>query len=341
MAHELTITNGAASMMYVEEEPWHGLGTRLDKPATSAQAIKAAKLDWEVEKAPLSAGGLPVKDRFGVVKYLKGKQDKVLGIVGRDYTPLQNTEAFEFFDSIVGGKAAIYHTAGSLDDDKRVWILAKMPDSIRVVGDDITDKYLLLSNSYDGTSGVRVMFTPVRVVCQNTLTLAQYNGGFLSVPHRRGVKERLAATKGLLGIINNEFKEIERRFQRFAAIKMNSKRLNIFLEALFPYPDQGPPFSLERQAMRYERLATQADTDRKWSEYFFVEGKGIKGTAAAGTLWAALNGVTEYVDHRVILKTAGKRLSSVWFGRDATIKRRAYAIATDKAINNSHWLAES
>src|SRR5688572_2399179 len=119
MAHQLEIRNGQASMIYVGEVPWHGLGTRLDAPATSAEAIRAARLDWRVVKKPLCAvDGLAVQatNRFAVVRSdLWGKEDcPILGIVGPDYTPLQNREAFAFFDDIVGEGAAIYHTAGAL-----------------------------------------------------------------------------------------------------------------------------------------------------------------------------------------------------------------------------------
>ena len=142
MSHNLLIQNGEASMMYVGGLPWHGLGTRLDRPATAKEAIQAAHLDWQVRKLPLCAVDgllhLPVRDRYGVAR--DGSLD-VLGVVGRDYTPVQNREAFAFFDPIVGKNAAIYHTAGALGRGERVWILAKLPDSIRVVGDDITDKY--------------------------------------------------------------------------------------------------------------------------------------------------------------------------------------------------------
>ncbi len=149
------IQNGEASMMYVGGVPWHGLGTALDKPATAEEAIQAARLDWQVKKLPLYATDgdnsllrLPVPDKFAVAR--ENSLD-VLGVVGSSYTIVQNREAFAFFDPIVGQNAAIYHTAGALGKGERVWILAKLPDSIRVVGDDITDKFLLLTNSHDGT----------------------------------------------------------------------------------------------------------------------------------------------------------------------------------------------
>ena len=177
MSHNLLMQNGQASMFYINEVPWHGLGTRLDKPATAHEAITAARLDWKVVKLPLFAGSkrIPVTDRFAVVRRtgdLIQHTDPVLGVVSHEYTPLQNQQAFQFFDPIVGQNAAIYHTAGALGKGERVWILAQLPGHIRVAGDDITEKYLLLSNSHDGKSSVTIKFTPVRVVCQNTLTLA-------------------------------------------------------------------------------------------------------------------------------------------------------------------------
>ena len=170
MSHDLATINGQKAMMYYGEVPWHGLGQKLDGPATAAAAIQAANLDWKVEKVPLHIHQgkfcREVPDRFAIVRNdesLFQGPPTVLGIVGRDYTPLQNREAFDWFDPIADGAKAIYHTAGALGDGERVWILAKLPDAIQVIGDDIADKFLLLSNSHDGSSSVQVKFTPIPV----------------------------------------------------------------------------------------------------------------------------------------------------------------------------------
>jgi len=134
MAHNLLMQNGHASMFYIDEVPWLGLGTKLDRPATAQEAIIAARLDWKVVKLPLFAGSkrISVPDRFAVIRRtgdLIQCTDPVLGVVSNEYTPLQNTplqnhQAFQFFDPIVGQDAAIYHTAGALGNGERVWILA-------------------------------------------------------------------------------------------------------------------------------------------------------------------------------------------------------------------------
>jgi phage/plasmid-like protein (TIGR03299 family) len=222
-------------MFYIDEVPWHGLGTRLDKPATAQEAIQAARLDWKVKKIPLFAGSkhIPVPDRFAIVRRTGDqiqKSDPVLGVVSNEYTPLQNSEAFSFFDPIVGQNAAIYHTAGALGLGERVWILAKLPGQIRVVGDDITEKYLLLSNSHDGKSSVQIKFTPVRVVCQNTLTLALTDGSSVfRVSHYSNIHQKLEQAHQMLGLINERFEGIEQTFQAMSRVKLDRNRTASFL----------------------------------------------------------------------------------------------------------------
>src|SRR5205823_4457144 len=163
---------------------------------------------WTVQKVPLHAvderASQPVDGKYAVVPAHKwGKPDcPVFGVVGENYRPLQNVEAFAWFDGIVGEGAAIYHTAGALGAGERVWILAKLPGCIQVADDDISHKYLLLSNSHDGESSVQIRFTPVRVVCANTLGQAlREPGSAIRVPHTRDLKERLALARRNLRVI--------------------------------------------------------------------------------------------------------------------------------------------
>jgi phage/plasmid-like protein (TIGR03299 family) len=331
----LEIRNGKASMFYVGGAPWHGLGTKLDRPATAAEAIEVAHLDWDVDKKPLVVVQppsvrslahkdvlLPVRDKYAVVRQdLWGKPEcPVLGIVGRDYTPLQNRETFEFFDPIVGKDAAIYHTAGALGNGERIWILAKLPEEIRVKGDDVAGKYLLLSNSHDGNSSVQIKFTPIRVVCQNTLTQALSQGPTLRVAHTQDIHRRLREAERNLGLINRRFEEIEEEFQEMVRVQLNSSRLEEYLGLVFPEPEDE----------ENEKARNRVRRDRGWAEYFFANGKGNHLEGVRGTLWAAYDGVAEYIDHRTTTQTDDRRLSSVWFGDGYLAKARASRVAEGK-----------
>jgi phage/plasmid-like protein (TIGR03299 family) len=321
MAHEIYIQSGKASMFYVGDPPWHGLGTQLNNPATAAQAIKAAKLDWEVLKMPLYANdghkNCRIPDKYAIVPADRWGTDDcpIFGTVGPYYTILQNRDAFSFFDPIVGKEAAIYHTAGALGKGERIWILAKLPAEIRIAGDDIASKFLLLSNSHDGQGSVQIKFTPIRVVCQNTLTQALRDGQTIRVPHLSNIEERLQFAAKAMGFINNYFSDLEQSFQAMAKIQLNANGLSSYLNRIFPDP-QNPN---NRSGIR------KAADNRLWSQYFFENGKGNKEPAVQGTLWAAYNGVAEMIDHCVTKKIPNEqRLDSVWFGPGYLAKARAY-----------------
>lgn len=325
MTHELWIetARGKASMFYVDEPPWHGLGKRLSSPATSVEAITAANLDWKVSKRQLfiqqGQWHVPVQDRFAVVRPPHGEEDcdVTLGIVGKGYTALQNSEAFAFFDHIVGKKAAMYHTAGALGHGERVWILAKLPGTIQVIGDDVTDKFLLLSNSHDGSSAVQVKFTPIRVVCQNTLTMALSQGDTIRIPHTRDVRIMLQRSERAMGIINRRYNDISKVLKAMARHKLTVERVRKYLAQVFPLPrDTEDEYGRRR-----------AEENRALSEILFDQGAGNRLPGAVGSLWAAYNGVTELIDHRQTKQTDDQRLASMWFGDGYLAKARAYRVA--------------
>lgn len=319
--HNLEIINGEASMFYCGEKPWHGLGTELEKPATSKEAIQAAKLDWQVEKQQLYLPNQePAHNTFATIRT---DSNKILGIVGSSYTPLQNSEAFEFFDSIVGEGKAIYHTAGALLEGKVVWILAKLPGEIKVTNEDITEKYLLLSNSHDASSAVQIKFTPIRVLCNNTLSMAFADQQYLSVYHQRDVKTRLNDVPKLLNIITNRYTEIDKSLKLLAKYQMNDITLEKYLLNVFPDPVN------RKDEKLFEYQLEKAKANREWAKYFFENGVGNNLSGVKGSLWAAFNGVTELIDHKITKQSQDRKLNTIWFGDGAVVKSKAYKAAVE------------
>ena len=342
MAHELLIEDGRASMMYVDGKPWHGLGTRLAGPATAEEAIDAANLGWEVVKRPLYTVGdgalHAIKDKMAIMR--RGSNDRsdgpVFGLVGKNYTPLQNREAFAFFDDIVGTGAAIYHTAGALGQGERIWVLAKLPDSIQVINDDIAEKYLLLSNSHDANSSVQIKFTPIRVVCQNTLTLALREGRTIRVAHTRDLHVRLRQAEDLLGLVTQRFLNIAKSFRQMVRVQVGNGRLDEYLRLVFPEPLDRKPSAHQRTLFSdahddpKQRAKKRVENNRRWSRHFFENGRGNQQKGVRGTLWAAYNGIAEMIDHRQTGLNDERRLRSIWFGHGYRVKARAYTVACEK-----------
>ena len=300
-------------MIYVGEVPWHRLGTKLDKPATAAEAIEAAGLGFTVEKAALKTvvGDLRVERHFATVRT---DTFDVLGVVGSRYEPIQNKDAFTTFDALVGEGEAIYHTAGVLGKGERIWLLAKLPDYIRVNGNDVVEKFLLLTNSHDGSGPVRVKLTPIRVVCENTLIIAL--GGAeqeVHIRHTAGAEAKLKEAHTLLGLTNQLYAELGEIFTRMGTKKISSTDQIEYVRTVFPeYRKAGGPSPVKAI---HEKVFELVET-----------GQGSE--TARGTLWGAYNAVTEYVDHNRLTKADDMaRLKSMWFGSGERIKKQAFKIA--------------
>lgn len=310
--------------MYAGEPPWHGLDTRVSGLATSAQAIKVARLDWEVDKLPPSSKGLKAPlaaAAWRVVRRDPGSQfdGAVLGRVPEDFTPLQNREAFAFFDSIVGEDQAIYETAGALGRGEKVWMLARMAGELRVAGDDVVEPYLLLSNSHDGSGGVQLRFTPVRVVCWNTLTMALHMSRGIEVRHTPDLRTRLEQAAANLGLIKRGLAELGMTFQQMARLPLTSRTLHRYVSSVFPYPPGRGQGALEIRARQLRDAASR----------LFEAGKGNSAPRIRGTLWAAYNAVTELVDHHSNNPATDEGLWTIWFGEGASLKVRAYECALE------------
>ena len=319
MAHRIN------SIAYNGEVPWHGLGKKIPARADSEIMIKAAGLDWQVEKRPIQGTRRDARDRpvrYEIIR--KARTDKECDIslahVSRVYHPLQNEEAFQFFDPIVGKKAAIFETAGALDDGERVWVLAKLPKEIRVLGDDIVEKYLLLSNSHNGKEAITVKFTPIRVVCHNTLSMALKDGtGHVKVRHTQSMHDRLAEVPKILGVVNDMYKTAEDTFKMLALVQVNTMRLLEYLESIYP---------------RTKTQLLNRTYPPQWEAVMELFEKGNPEIPKIkGTLWSLYNSITRFVDYRPVREdTPDRRLNRVWFGDGADLKMQALHNATDFVV---------
>jgi len=321
MSHELAIVEGKVSMAYAGEAPWHGLGQQLNAPMTAAEAISEAGLGYQVElKALTTIDGVPVPKRRAAVRTDTGS---VLGTVGTFYVPIQNSAAFDFLDQIVADGGLRYETAGALGQGERVWLLAKLPGQIQVKGsDDVTEKFLLLSNSHDGSAALRVFITPIRVVCHNTLTLARRQGRHqgISIFHKGNLQTKVQEAQKVLGLAHRFYEECELKIDRLAHHYPTVAQLDYLFSSLFPDPLHFPERS-------------RAGCVRQDLFYLFEEGRGQDLPEIRHTAWAALNAVTEYVDHHRQTRATtdaerrSRRLKSQWFGSGAQLKAKAWELA--------------
>jgi len=305
------MTHNINSLFYYGAKPWHKLGTEVKEAQTSATAIEAAGLNWQVQKNRLQrADGVQV-DAFATVR---SDTLDTLGVVGDVYRPLQNKEAFSFFDAIVGEKAAIYHTAGALGKGETVWILAKLPGYIRVVGDDVSEKYLLLTNRHDGTGAVQVRFTPIRVVCQNTLNVAL--GGTekaFKARHTGSLGLRVRSVQEYLGIVDAKANLFEEAAKKLATVQLTKGAWNDYIKNTGLVPEVKPG---DRHSVRAYQIIE--DVSR-----LFERGKGQDLPGARGTARGAFNAVVEYVDY--VRSTRNDKLSeSLLFGSGAQLKQAAW-----------------
>jgi phage/plasmid-like protein (TIGR03299 family) len=317
MAHNLEQRDGQASMFFTGDVPWHQLGRHLNKPATAAEAMEAAKLDYSVVKRPMKAiiNGRQYSDVPNAFATVRTDTNQVLGVVGARYEPVQNRDAFNFFDPLVDRDEAIYHTAGVLGRGEKIWLLAKLPDYIKVgrKGDPV-EKFVLLYNSHDGSSHIRVKMTPIRVVCNNTLTAAlSGTESEVRIKHTASATDKLQEAHKVLELTNQLYKELDNIFNAMALSNIGGQQLLDYVKALIP--DNPKAENNQRTENMRERIISLHDTVQD-------------ATMHRGTLFGAYNAVTEYVDHYSSQKDANKQLRSIWFGGSGEqLKRRAYQLA--------------
>lgn len=271
------------TMMYVREKPWHGLGTMVQEAPNSAEALRLAGLDWKVEQTPVyTAGGLLIPNYKANIRNTDGQ---ALGIVTDRYKIVQNTEAFEFTDSLVGETEAgvvKYETAGSLDRGRKIWMLAKMPTQ-KVLDDDV-EPYLCFTNSHDGKGSVRVCMTPIRVVCQNTMNIAFSQAKRQwSTKHVGNMESKLEEAKMCLELAYKYMDGLKIEAERLANATLRKEQIEEIFDEMFPVDDT----TSERKKSNIQQIK-----DEFYIAYFMPDIKQFQGTA-----YGAINAMSDFVTH--------------------------------------------
>ncbi len=324
MAHQLASTN---DMAYIGDTPWHGLGNPLPKHQPIEIWQQQANMNWQINEAQVrfmsdAVGNLGTIHSFPEQKVLYRSDTKeALSVVSQRYHVVQPREVLEFYRDLTEISGFELETAGILKGGRKFWALARTGQSAALKGNDIVHGYLLLATSCDGTLATTATPTTIRVVCNNTLTIA-LNGASqaIKVPHSTCFDPQ--AVKQQMGIAVSQWDAFMYRMRTLAERKVKShEAMNYFLRVLCDVQ----PGNAEMSGLVNERAL------KKVQSLYDGQGRGAELEAAKGTAWGLVNAVTEYVDHERRAKSPEYRMDSAWFGYGAGIKQRALDVALQLA----------
>jgi len=305
------------------EVPWHGLGNPIPDSDLFdiAKGIKLAGLDWEVGLKKLQTmDNEPVSHRACYRK----TDGRILGVVGPRWTPLQNWEMFDWFQPWLDTKVCSLHTAGSLCDGEKVWVLAQVIDNpvMEIAKGDEVAKFILLANSHDGTMAVRAGFTSVRVVCCNTLSMAIANKAskLIRIRHSASVNTNIGLIRDIMDLANKEFEASAEQYKFLASKQVHSGDLRKYVKIVLGVDTDKPEIDLPTKTLNIiTEIINTIDS-----------GKGSDIKIIRGTYWSAYNGVAEYLSWKKG-RNASNRLNSLWFNEGAVMNKLALETAISMA----------
>lgn len=363
MAHNINVENGKAAFFSYRESAWHGLGQVVNAPVTSADAIRLAGLDWSVEKQPLYRNDMtPISTHVAIVR---GDTQATLGVVGADYTPVQNKELFDWFAGLDGFADVTLETAGALGMGETVWVLATCKGLRFDIGGDEHQGYMTIINGHAGNRKLVLMPTAIRIVCQNTMGMALARGkrsndmaSGWELRHTVNIGRNLDALKELYARTTQAWQNTELVLRELA----KKPATDAALTRLFHEPWAAPKESQAEDVAIQRALAKQAgdvppaEADdaalsvaaklREETLHGIFNGKTCtEYKATRGTLFAAYNAVTEYLEHTAPTRVAKSvpaaqrervaklsRFTSANFGgHNDGVKRRAFQITQELA----------
>lgn len=352
MAHYINYNEqtGKHSFFSVKEKAWHNLGQVISHYPTSAEAIEEAGLDYHVDKRPLftyeTQGIRNEPDPFPIIPdievpnfyaTIRADMEIPLGVVGSDYHVVQNRDAFSFFDAIVGGNSGIlYETAGALGNGERIFITAKLPDYIRVGRDDLIEQYLFLTTSHDGLGSITIAFTPIRIVCNNTLNAALNNHtNCIKIRHTASAQDKLKEAYKMLGITNTLSEQLETIFNQWARVRITDTEVKRLIQlAMAPSKEV-----LENlQTGKQDELSTHFNNIVSSAFEYAMVNPNQQEATTKGTLFGAYNAVTGYFQNVRSFKDEEAKFKSIMYGTGLNRSQTAFDLCTDFAKQGANAL---
>jgi phage/plasmid-like protein (TIGR03299 family) len=305
------------TMAYTGEKPWHGLGNLLAPQQPIEVWKRQAGMDWMIEEAEVRyvAGNhnLGVIHAFPEQKVLYRSDNRTpLSVVSKRFQVVQPGQILEFYRDLTASSGFELETAGVLREGRKFWALARTGQSTTLKGRDKVDGYLLLATACDGTLATTAQFTSVRVVCNNTLSIALGNAtGVIKVPHRSQFDPDVVKRK--LGITVSSWDGFVARMKALVERPVDPDSVEGLLRRVLTYtgPD-GKATVVNEQAMATVRSLYEGG------------GRGALMASSRGTAWGLLNSVTEFVDHHRRARSDDHRRDAAWFGSGTQIKQRAW-----------------
>lgn len=328
MAHNLNFNSntGKHSFFSVKEKAWHNLGQLVEESPTSEEAINLAGLNYNVERMPIYAS---LQTTFEKVQAfyatIRTDTNQILGIVGDKYEIVQNREAFTFFDEIVQSGKVKYETAGALGKGERIFITVKMPDCLRISRNDIIEKYIFLTTSHDGSGAIMAAFTPVRIVCNNTLNMALKNhSNAVYIRHTANASEKLKQAARIMHISENTGQILEQMFKLWTKVSVNDNEAKKLIAlAMAPNKEVFEAIASNNQNFEFSTHFESICGD-VWK--YAQEAPSQQLETTKGTIFGVYNSITGFYQNMANYKNDTHKLNSIMFGTALERTKKAFEI---------------
>jgi phage/plasmid-like protein (TIGR03299 family) len=328
MAHQIDFSNGRANMAYHGKLPWHGLGQQIDADAPLDDWRRAAGLDWHIQKRPLFFGietengerePMLIENKFA---HVRSDTQACIGMGSDKFKLVQPEEVLEFYRDLLDGSKFKMETLGALNGGSKLWALAQYSATIQIGERDLIKPYLLLATANDGSMATVADFTSVRVVCNNTLSLAVGNNGQkanVRIPHTRIFDADQIKVE--LGLVDDRIETFAQDADKLAQTRVTDEQMINYFVSLYAKKDNKGNLENERSVKNTVKKLVP----------LYRNGPGADLETAHGTAWGLVNATTHFIDFEMRARNHNNRFASAQLGNGKALKEKAFELALDLA----------